>query len=43
MYKGSSSYVEKVEDQVPQCSVRGEAEGNRAWKRAAMEVFSVER
>jgi hypothetical protein len=37
MYKGSSisfGYVEKVEDQVPRCGVRGgEAEGSRAWRR----------
>jgi hypothetical protein len=38
MYKGSSTsfgYVEKVEDQVPRCGMRGgEAEGSRAWWRA---------
>jgi hypothetical protein len=47
MYKGSSTsfgYVEKVEDQVPQCDVGGgEAKGSRARQRAAAEVPGVER
>jgi hypothetical protein len=46
MYKGSSTsfvYVEKVENQVPRCGMRGgEAEGSHARRRAVVAAVEEE-